>query len=200
MSKANDPDDPPIPLGRPTCRAHSKSTGAPCRKKAAAGSAYCASHGGGKRPPGKPGRLDDALINTLAEVVERGVTWDVAAQAAGIATGTLHMWRARGADDLEAGKPSIYAELVERLTRATAEAERYLIEAIRGHALVDWRAGAWILERRHAERWARQDRLDVEIAKRAEPRVIEPAEPKTRDTILELLAKATRPPAGLIDQ
>jgi hypothetical protein len=195
MAKRTPPEPDPIPLGRPDCRGETKA-GKPCRNKACAGSAYCSSHGGGKRRVGAPAKLDEGLINAIVEVVETGVTWNVAAQSVGISPTTLHGWRARGEDDLDNKKATVYASLVERLTRATAQSERALVDVIRAQGIVDWRAAAFILACRFPARWAKRDRaVDEAVDERAKPRTVTPPEP-ARDAILELLANATRPPAG----
>jgi hypothetical protein len=178
---------------RPLCRDTTK-TGTPCRNRAAAGSAYCGPHGGGKKRVGAPSKLDHATINTLVEALELGLTWEVAAATIGVHKSTLHGWRDKGAADLEAGKPTLYADLVDRLTRAVAVAELELVRTVKAHGPVDWRAAAWILERRHPDRWARRtsggDNLET-----MEPRTVAPDAP-ARDAIVAILAKATAPPAG----
>lgn len=181
-------------LGRPLCRA-TTNAGNPCKRRACSGSAFCGVHGGSTRRVGNETKLDDGLIDELAKVVELGVTWDVAAAAAGIAVSTLHKWRQRGNDDVETGTSSVYRDLVERLTRATAEAERKLITTIVAHGPVDWRAAAWVLERRAPERWAKRDKIDVDVNERAKPRDVVPGDER-RDLIVSILATATRPPAN----
>ena len=199
-----------------------------CSKPAAVGSRYCGVHGGARRKVGAPLRISRELIDTIAESIRAGVTYDVAAQSAGIHRSTIVAWRERGEADLETAQTaaaaldelkkaaprdraaikaakaeleaadSLFALFADELTRATAKGEATLVEAIRAHRYTDWRAAAWLLERRHPERWARRDRLDVEVSERARPRVVEPAEDK-RDTILGILRNATAPPTGAPD-
>jgi hypothetical protein len=179
---------------RPACRANTKA-GKPCKAKAAAGSAYCAVHGGATGKVGAPLKLDHGVINAVVEVIQRGVTWEVAAQAIGVHRSTLAEWRTRGELDREEGKPTVYADLADALTRATAEGEASLIRVIRSHALLDWRAAAWLLERRHRERWASKVTIDAASSELAEPRTVAPADGK-RESIVAILAKATAKPAG----
>ena len=181
---------------RPACRETTKA-GTPCRNKAAAGSQYCGPHGGGQRRVGAPSKLDEALVNSLVEVVERGVTWDIAAQAAGIHKSTLIGWRERGATDLAEGRPTLYADLVDRLSRAGAQAEVNHVANIAAAAAVDWRASAFWLERRAAARFGRKDHVDVDVHERAAPRTVTPQEPDKRAVILDLLRTATAPPTGI---
>lgn len=166
-----------------------------CSKPAAVGSKYCGVHGGARRKVGAPLKISRPLIDTIVQSIRRGVTYDVAAQAAGIHRSTLIAWRERGELDLEEHTDSLFAYFADELTRATAAGELGLVERISAHGLVDWRAAAWLLERRHPERWARRDRLDVEVSERAKPRTVEPPADK-RDSILTILHNAMAPPAG----
>lgn len=187
------PPESQPPEGRPFCRAETKA-GAPCQNRAAVGSAWCGAHGGGKRPVGRLSKLDAASINAIVEVVERGVTWAVAAQSVGIAEATLHEWRRRGEEDLELNRPTLFADLVERLTRATAVAESTLVADIARDP--DWRAKAWVLTCRYPSRYAKRDKaLDEDRAERALPRTVAPPADR-REEILGILAGAMKPPAG----
>lgn len=182
---------------RPFCR-ETTAKGKPCGNRAAAGSHLCASHGGGKRKPGRPSKLTEATALAVCDAVRYGLTLDIAAQAAGVNVATLHGWRTRGEEDLEHGRDTPFARFVEDFTRAQAEGEVNLVQSIRAHVLVDWRAGAWLLERRAPDRWSskRRDNIDPAVAERAEPRVVTPDDPTRRDTILAILSSATQPPAG----
>ena len=185
--------------GRPLCRG-TTAANKPCRQRAAAGSAYCAQHGGARRKTGRPTKLDEGTALLILEAITIGATLEVAAQSAGINVATLYNWRDRGEDDLEHGRDSVFARFVEDFTRAQAEGEVTLIRVIRSQGPADWRAAAWLLERRHRERWARTpaDTIDPEVAERALPRDVVPDETK-RDTILGILAAATAPPTGAPD-
>lgn len=183
---------------RPFCR-QVKANGEPCKNRAAVGSAWCGSHGGGQAPVGAPTKLDGAMVNRLVELAERGVTWEVAAAACGIDKSTLHGWRKKGATDLELGSPTVFADLVDRLARASAKAEALHVANIAAAGVIDWRASAFYLERRASARWGKRDKVDVDINERAQPRTVSPTEPARRDTILEILATATRAPQSLDD-
>jgi transposase len=180
-------------MDRPACRALTAS-GAPCRKRAAAGSAFCGVHGGQRRPIGRPGKLTHELVERIAYAVERGVTWEVAAQVAGVHEATLIEWRKRGEQEHDEGRDTVYADLHEELTRARAAAEVALVDVVRRHTVTDWRAAAWLLERSRPDRWASTAKLTVDD-KRVEPRTITPDDPDRRASIIDLLATATAPPA-----
>lgn len=179
---------------RPLCRG-TTATGRPCKNRAAAGSAYCSAHGGGKRRIGAPTKITPELVETIIYDVERGAYYQQAAAAAGIHVSTLKGWREQGEEDLDAGRDTPFAALVEGLTRASAQAELTMVQRIRAQAGEDWRAAAWWLERKAPERWARRDKLDVTADVLSKPRDVKP-EGSDRDAILTLLGTALQPPAG----
>jgi len=103
---------------------------------------------------GRPSKINKDTIMEIVSAVEAGTTFGSAATAAGIAPDTANRWIQRGNEDRENGKSSDYSLFVELLTRAQAKGEtthaRYLATN------EDWRARAFILERRYAD-WRKQD-------------------------------------------
>lgn len=187
------PAEPGNP-GRPRCRA-TKTNGDPCNAYAVRGNAYCAAHGGAKRPIGRPTKLNAELADAILNTVAHGSTFHAAAQAAGVNRTTLIAWRERGEADLDNGKDTVFARFAHGLPRARARGEASLVDTIRAHATMDWRAAAWLLERRNPEDWAKRDSLDVNVTERAKPRDVAPTD-TNRTRILEVLNSAMRPPAG----
>ena len=183
-------------IARPLCRATTHA-GAPCRNRSAAGSAYCGVHGGGRRV-GQPLKLTRDVHDRITEAVETGATYEVAAIAAGIHRDTFRVWREQGETDRAAGLTTIYSDLAAAVQDARARGEVELARKIRAHASLDWKAAAWLLERRHPERWARREHVDLELTERAEPRTVTPAGAE-RAAILELLATATSSPSDRRD-
>jgi hypothetical protein len=182
------------PDERPFCRGTTKA-GNSCKARAVAGTAYCPTHGGSKAPIGAPSKLTPDVHAVIVAAVSAGAYWTVAAEAAGISVDTLTRWRERGAEDVENGVESAYALLCGALTRAQADAELRMLRLIEAHAIEDWRAAAWYLERRAPERWSRRDKVDQTITHIARPRDVVPDE-NARDRILDLLDTAMRPPPG----
>lgn len=187
------PAEPGNP-GRPRCRGTRKD-GNPCTAYAVRGNAYCAAHGGARRKIGRPTKLNGDLVDHILNTVAHGSTFHAAAQSAGVNRTTLVAWRERGEADLDAGKDTVFARLADGLPRARARGEASLVDTIRAHATLDWRAAAWLLERRNPEDWAKRDSLDVNVSERAKPREVAPTE-TNRTRILEVLNRAMQPPAG----
>lgn len=88
-----------------------------------------------------------------------------AAQTSGITEQTLYNWLKKGED------PENYPEhaaFLEAYRKAEATAEDNAIKAIQDAYPHDWRAAMTYLERRHPERWAKRQSVDV-IRSEAQP-------------------------------
>lgn len=86
------------------------------------------------------------VVARICAAIRAGATHEAAAGAAGIARKTLQTWKARG----EAGEEP-YAAFSEGLARAHEEGQVRLVAIIANAAVTDWKAAAWILERRHRD-------------------------------------------------
>ena len=56
-----------------------------------------------------------------------------------------------------------YVKAVRKVEKAVADAEMHAVAAVSKAATTDWRAAAWILERRHGKRWS-QKMIENEIS------------------------------------
>lgn len=81
----------------------------------------------------------------ITNAIEAGCTFKLAAQAAGISETTLYNWLKKG----EEGAAPIYREFLKEIKKAEATQAAKLLATIEGQASRDWKAAAWILERRH---------------------------------------------------
>jgi len=91
------------------------------------------------------------LAHQICEHVSKGIPMRQAAQALGISESTFHRWR-RDKDD--------FAEMIDQ---AIGVSESRLITEISVNE--DWRAKAWILERRFPERWSKREQIDMNVSK-----------------------------------
>ena len=87
-------------------------------------------------------------IAELVAVVETGVSIESACAMVGIHRSTWYEWRER-------------PEIEARLDRALAVAESRLLDSIREAGRDDWRASAWILERRYPETWSKRSEVQA---------------------------------------
>ena len=104
---------------------------------------------------GRRTKLTDAVQEKVCEYIRQGLTYEVAARAAGISESTFYRWRERG----ESARSGRYREFWEALKRAEAVAELRLVQRVHAASKDTWQAAAWILERRHPDRWGRKDRM-----------------------------------------
>lgn len=92
---------------------------------------------------GRPHKLTGALRERLRRLIRSGVSQDRAARMAGIHPDTLGRWK----NDV----PGFAGEL----EAARAESSGFLEKLIALAARRDWKAAAWILERRHPAEFGR---------------------------------------------
>ncbi len=109
---------------------------------------------------GRPSKLDSTRIARIADALRQGHARGTAAALAGISPSTMFGWMAIAESD---NPPPAFSEFLERIKAAEAEAEDTLLAVIRDAAKGGtWQAAAWILERRHSDRWGRK--LKAEFA------------------------------------
>lgn len=90
-------------------------------------------------------------IEAILDAIERGASMIDAASAAGITDRTLYNWQRE--------QPELKAEI----ERTRARAESHLLECLKAAATEkkDWRAYAWLLERRFPDRWGLKREMTV---------------------------------------
>ena len=110
----------------------------------------------------RPTKLTEETVDKITRAIRAGNHASVSARLAGIGETTYYRWMAEGEkDDAE----SEYREFWESIKRAEAEAEIRSVALIRQAAEQGtWQASAWYLERKHPERWGKNDKLRQEIS------------------------------------
>lgn len=119
-----------------------------------------------------PTKMDGPTLLKIFEAVESGAPAYVAAQYAGISEATLRSWIKKGktaqikvseGEELRKGE-DIYLRFMNKLDKVSAACEIAEIEFIRKAAAVDWKAAAWLLERRSHRRWNKTEVRQVQGA------------------------------------
>jgi hypothetical protein len=110
----------------------------------------------------RPTKLTPEVVKKIVLAINAGNYAKVAAQMAGIGETTYYRW-------LELSeKPNArkeYREFRESIERAEAEAEVIALTRVRQAAdNGDWKAAGWFLERKHGDRWGRNDKIRQEIS------------------------------------
>lgn len=104
-------------------------------------------------PQGRPSKFTDDVKAKLVKALKLGATHELAAMYAGIGASTFYAWKKRAED----GDPE-YQEFVETLNQSESIGAIAALEKITDSE--DWKAAAWLLERRYPEMYGRQ-KLDV---------------------------------------
>jgi hypothetical protein len=107
---------------------------------------------------GRKSKLTEEIEKRTCNNNKLGLKYEQAALAAGTTERTLYNWKQRG----EKAKSGKYFQFVQSLKKAGAEGEGVLLTRIQQEAKEGtWQAAAWILERRHPERWARTTKNEI---------------------------------------
>jgi hypothetical protein len=108
----------------------------------------------------RPSALTPKVAERILSFLRQGNYVEVACKAAGIHKDTFYGWMQRA----RSGKPEdeTYAAFASEVDVALAEAEARDLQTILLASKDTWQAAAWRLERRHPDRWSRNDRMKVE--------------------------------------
>lgn len=123
----------------------------------------------------RPTKLTPEFQDKICKLIAAtGCTVEGAAAAVDIDPRTIYDWRSRGLIECS----GIYYQFSQALMRARAKSEATLVACIASAAKTDWRAAAWILERRFPDQYGNrltlvkrleqmtEDELDAYLAER----------------------------------
>jgi len=156
---------------------------------------------------GRPRKLTEEKLEEVVAKVLEGNFVATAARACGISEGGFHHWMKLGREvyarleNYEINRQPlvesevIYMDFAVGVETARAMAETDMVNKVTTSAIEDWRAAAWWLERVHAGRFARQQRLETTV--KGDPDNPIQVEVSAKDTLVErLTAIAERRTAG----
>lgn len=109
-------------------------------------------------PAGRPTKINQDVINRILALVRVGNYVETAASAAGISKETLYAWLRLGATQ----QTGLAREFSDALVKAAGEAEAIALTRVASAAGEHWQAAAWMLERKHPDRWGRRDTLRLQ--------------------------------------
>jgi hypothetical protein len=95
------------------------------------------------------------------EAIEQGMPLKQAAAIAGMSYDTLNAWQKRGENE---SAPEQFRQFCQLLRHSQAVAMQVHLSSICDSAKRDWRAAAWMLERRFPEDFARQQQLEHSVS------------------------------------
>ncbi len=107
-------------------------------------------------------KLTQEKIEKICARLVEGVSLEAASEAAGIHRKTLYNWLKRAQ---EADASELHLQLADEVREAQALAEAHLVTVMRRAAIEgssgDWRAAAWLLARRHPDRWSEKREIQI---------------------------------------
>ncbi len=113
-----------------------------------------------KKPAKKTGRptlLNPTRQAALLKAIEQGMPLKQAAAIAGMSYDTLNNWQNRGENE---SAPPEFRQFCQLLRHSQAVAMQVHVSSICDAAKRDWRAAAWMLERRYPEDFARPQQFE----------------------------------------
>lgn len=128
------------------------------------------------RPPGRRSTVldDPAKVELMVAAVQAGQPYSRAAALAGVPVRQFHAWMKRGREAIEAEvthdelnepgpfeRDDPYQGFAERIIAASARGELRILSHVNKAAERDWRAGAWLLERRFPDEYTPARRLEL---------------------------------------
>lgn len=117
-------------------------------------------------------KLTDDVQQRLVESLQAGNFITTAARAAGIGERTFYDWMNRGRRELERcdatecqpdEREAPFVAFYQTIGETQAAAEETLVTIVRNAAVDTWQAGAWLLERKHPDRYGAQRRVMVQV-------------------------------------
>lgn len=110
-------------------------------------------------------KLNRQVLNRAVQLKKGGASNKDIAAALGIADSTFYAW-------CNQPKTPLQMEFSDALKKAEADYKNALLAIIAKSAKEkDWKAAAWILERRYPAEYARTDRLQAEVKQETQAKV-----------------------------
>lgn len=145
------------------CRAKT-SRGSECRNRPLPGLKRCGVHSMSAQARSsarlrvtashRPDTITEERTCRMETLLKAGGFIQTSCELAGIPASVHDRWMQLGRAKDSPPEHAFYRVYAQRIDRAIAIGENNLVTAIAGAG--DWRAAAWILERRHPERWGRR--------------------------------------------
>jgi inorganic triphosphatase YgiF len=117
-------------------------------------------------------KLTRELIEQTRELLNQGIPEDAVIGALGISRASFYGWikeaeRIRAAQS-DAARPlcpreRLFLDFLDARERGTAESVVALVQRVNDAAAKNWRAAAWLLERRWPEHWGPRARAEIAV-------------------------------------
>ena len=104
---------------------------------------------------GRPTKLTPEAQEIIIGGIAAGLTYRLSCQRAGVTPTTFYVWLEKGA----AQRGGIYSEFADAVARAKSDSALRLVSTIMLQAPADWRAAAFILERRFPDDYGKRTEI-----------------------------------------
>lgn len=111
---------------------------------------------------GRRTKLTKKTKEQIVNYIKKGNYATVAARASGIGESTYFLWMDKGRKDTSEGLDTIYADFLEAVERAEAEAEVYLVGVVYDSAPENAKNALEILKRKYNSRWMDKTYQNIE--------------------------------------
>jgi len=105
------------------------------------------------RKSGRRSKKNQATLDSILEAIRIGITFERAAELHRVSRATIYRWRNED--------PEFDKDVLE----AVVYSEAILLQRINDKTTDDWKAAAWILERRHPNQYSPRREIDVTVTK-----------------------------------
>lgn len=107
-------------------------------------------------------KLNQELIEKAHRLISEGHYAVVVCTYLGITEWTYYDWLRKAKEHIEQGKSSIYTQFSQSVNEAEAKAEmRHLQNIAKAATDGTWQASAWLLERKHKNRWSQKQDITL---------------------------------------
>ena len=101
---------------------------------------------------GRPTKLTPDVQELIVDGINAGLTFGLTCARAGVNPATFYRWLEKG----ETAKSGVYSEFCDAVERAKADSALRLVSQITLQAPTDWRAAAFMLERRFPDDYGKR--------------------------------------------
>lgn len=108
-------------------------------------------------PQGRDTYCTPQVIQIATRLHAAGLSLPVLCKAIGLSFATAQDWNRQGRADLAAGRDSPFARWWTGLEEAKGACEANLVRLVSAGAVSDWKAAAFLLERRYPQRWGKPE-------------------------------------------
>ena len=114
---------------------------------------------------GRKPKLTATVVKRCIELKKGGANNKDIAAAVGVSEASFYAWiQEKDSEGNALEKKPLEAELMEGLKKAEADYKNALLDSIKLAGEKDWKAHAWLMERKYPAEYARTDRLQAEVS------------------------------------